>query len=159
MYPGILAPDYLGAGRGFRSRREGTPCQVVARCPKPGHSGHYSIHQGKPAPPPRAGEQAPASARKTPHNDAQGDHGTVRPAQCPKTMCELGRVAASFPFQNVRPHTHFVSTGSYFSTLQSNNHPREKVQVVEIKIKIKTQSKPGDGTDDSKMYGLKKPSW
>jgi hypothetical protein len=39
----------------------------------------------------QAWEQAPASAAKTPHNGAQGNHGTVRLAQCPKTHVELGR--------------------------------------------------------------------
>jgi hypothetical protein len=64
-----------------------------------------------------------------------GAHSARKPA------LSWGRVAASSPFRNVRPHPLSERPRSYLPTLQSSSHPREKVKVVGNKIKIKIKIK------------------
>jgi hypothetical protein len=91
-----------------------------------------------PAPQRKAG-QPPTTTTKTPRNGTHDDHGTVRPAQCPKTMCELGPGGCllSVPKRKTSPAPR---ARSYLPTLQSSSHPREKVKVVG-KQKSKSRSK------------------
>jgi hypothetical protein len=132
------------------------PPRECPRCPKPGHRGHYAIHQEKPPQPPGHRAHAPASTRKPPHSGGHGDPGTARPAQPPKTRVELGPGGCllSVPKRKtpypLREHGVLPS----YSTIQQPPYCK-KVKVVE-KQKSKPRSKPCDGTDDSRMCGLKK---